>query len=125
MRKFFLSIFFLSILPAVSGFAGARHFTFVYDTTTSAPGSVELENWVTWRRTTDPGRFDHLREVVARETERVGRDLSRFRLYAFASGGLTKAAAIAVHCSTVISPSCTHTRYFTRSGFSGVSVYSK
>ena len=34
----------------------------------------------------DPGRFDQLREVVAREGERVGRDLSGFRLYAFASG---------------------------------------
>ena len=34
----------------------------------------------------DPGRFDQLREVVLREGERVGRDLSGFRLYAFASG---------------------------------------
>ena len=41
------------------------------------------------------------------------------------AGGLTNPAAIAAHCSTVISPSCTHTRYFTLSGFSGVSVYSK
>jgi probable F420-dependent oxidoreductase len=34
----------------------------------------------------DPGRFDRLREAVALEGERVGRDLSGFRLYAFASG---------------------------------------
>jgi hypothetical protein len=27
---------------------GVRHFTFLYETTTSAPGSVELENWVTF-----------------------------------------------------------------------------
>src|SRR5438309_10406051 len=60
MRKFFLSIFFLSILPAVSCFSSARHFTFVYETTTSAPGSVEFENWVTWRRTTEPARFDQV-----------------------------------------------------------------
>src|SRR5207237_3861155 len=60
MRKFFLSIFFLSILPAVSCFSSARHFTFVYETTTSAPGSVEFENWVTWRRTTEPARFDEV-----------------------------------------------------------------
>jgi hypothetical protein len=33
---------------------GARHFTFVYETTTSAPGSIELENWVTFQ-TGDPG----------------------------------------------------------------------
>jgi probable F420-dependent oxidoreductase len=37
----------------------------------------------------DPGRFDRLREVVLREGERVGRDLSGFRLYAFASGLVT------------------------------------
>jgi probable F420-dependent oxidoreductase len=34
----------------------------------------------------DPGRFEHLREAVLREGESVGRDLSGFRLYAFASG---------------------------------------
>ena len=34
----------------------------------------------------DPGRYDALREVVLREGERVGRDLTGFRLYAFASG---------------------------------------
>jgi probable F420-dependent oxidoreductase len=34
----------------------------------------------------DPGRFDHLREAVLREGERVARDLTGFRLYAFASG---------------------------------------
>ena len=39
----------------------------------------------------DPGRFDHLREAVLREAERVGRDVSGFRLYAFASGLVTGA----------------------------------
>jgi alkanesulfonate monooxygenase SsuD/methylene tetrahydromethanopterin reductase-like flavin-dependent oxidoreductase (luciferase family) len=37
----------------------------------------------------DPGRFDRLREVVLHEGERVARDLSGFRLYAFASGLVT------------------------------------
>jgi probable F420-dependent oxidoreductase len=37
----------------------------------------------------DPGRFDGLREAVEREGERIGRDLSGFRYYAFASGRLT------------------------------------
>jgi probable F420-dependent oxidoreductase len=41
----------------------------------------------------DPGRFDHLREAVLREGERIGRDLSGFRLYAFASAGLTSQPA--------------------------------
>ncbi|MEY2542317.1 MAG: hypothetical protein QOI22_1919 [Verrucomicrobiota bacterium] len=41
-------------------FAGVRHFTFLYETPTSARGTFELENWVTWKRTTDPGRADQL-----------------------------------------------------------------
>jgi len=39
----------------------------------------------------DPGRFEHLREAVLREAERIGRDVSGFRLYAFASGLVTGA----------------------------------
>ena len=41
------------------------------------------------------------------------------------SYGFTNAFAFASHCSTVISPSCTQTRYFSFSGFSGVRSYSK
>jgi hypothetical protein len=37
----------------------------------------------------DPGRFDRLRDVVLEEAERVGRDLSGFRFYGFASGLVT------------------------------------
>ena len=33
---------------ATSAFAGVRHFTFLYEAPTSPPGSVELENTVTW-----------------------------------------------------------------------------
>lgn len=40
----------------------------------------------------DPGRFDHLREAVLREAERIGRDVSHFRLYGFASGLVTDAS---------------------------------
>ena len=48
MSKRALSILLLSILPAISAFAGVRHFTFLYEAPTSPPGSVELENAVTW-----------------------------------------------------------------------------
>jgi alkanesulfonate monooxygenase SsuD/methylene tetrahydromethanopterin reductase-like flavin-dependent oxidoreductase (luciferase family) len=41
----------------------------------------------------DPARFDRLRDVVLREGERVGRDLSGFRFYAFASGLVTDPVA--------------------------------
>jgi hypothetical protein len=44
-----LSILALSILPTMCGFAGVRHFTFLYEAPTSPPGSVELENTVTWQ----------------------------------------------------------------------------
>jgi hypothetical protein len=38
---------FLAILAAVPAFAGSRRFTYVYEVTTSPPGDVEFENWVT------------------------------------------------------------------------------
>jgi hypothetical protein len=50
----------LVILPAVSSFAGVRHFTFLYEATTSAPGSIEMENWVTWGRGSNPERTDEV-----------------------------------------------------------------
>jgi hypothetical protein len=37
------------IFSANSGRAGVRHFTYLYEATTSAPGSVEVENWATFR----------------------------------------------------------------------------
>ncbi len=39
---------------------GVRHFTFLYEANTSAAGSLELENWITWQRATGPGRFDQV-----------------------------------------------------------------
>lgn len=37
-----------SLLSVEVAKAGARRFTYVYEATTAAPGSVESENWVTW-----------------------------------------------------------------------------
>ena len=39
-------ILYLLFLPSIC-LAGARHFTFVYEAPTAAPGSVEIENWAT------------------------------------------------------------------------------
>jgi hypothetical protein len=63
MRPAAAGCFILSILcclPAFSAFAGARHFTFLYEANTSARGSIEMENWFTWKRVTDPARVDQL-----------------------------------------------------------------
>jgi hypothetical protein len=60
MKKFALSILLLSTLPVISASGGVRHFTFLYEANTSAPGSLELENWVTWQRATGPGQFDQV-----------------------------------------------------------------
>lgn len=60
MKKFLsLCTLTLAFSPLIS-FGGVRHFTFLYEAPTSARGSVELENWVTWKRTTDPERFDQV-----------------------------------------------------------------
>ena len=37
------------MLWTASSFAGVRHFTFLYEAPTSPPGSIELENTVTWQ----------------------------------------------------------------------------
>ncbi len=50
----------MSILPGFDAFGGVRHFGFLYEAPTSAPGSFELENWMTWKRTTDPEHADEL-----------------------------------------------------------------
>ena len=39
----------------------------------------------------DPHRFEHLREAVLREAERIDRDVSGFRMYAFCSGLVVEA----------------------------------
>src|SRR5947207_1733874 len=51
----------MGLLASASvGDGGVRHFTFLYEANTSAPGSLELENWVTWQRATGAGRFDQV-----------------------------------------------------------------
>jgi hypothetical protein len=60
MKKFALSILLLWTLPVISAPGGVRHFTFLYEANTSAPGSLELENWVTWQRATGRGQFDQV-----------------------------------------------------------------
>jgi hypothetical protein len=54
-----LCILILAFSPSVS-FSGVRHFTFLYEAPTSARGSLELENWVTLQRITDPDRSDEV-----------------------------------------------------------------
>ncbi|PYK32100.1 MAG: hypothetical protein DME57_01110 [Verrucomicrobia bacterium] len=60
IRKCALPILLLSISSATCAFAGVRHFTFLYEAPTSAPGSVESENWITWARVNNPDRADEL-----------------------------------------------------------------
>lgn len=48
------------MLPAGAALAGARHFTFLYEAPTSAPGSIESENWITWRHVTNPEQSDEI-----------------------------------------------------------------
>lgn len=51
----------LSLLLAVPSFAGSRRFTYVYEVTTSPPGDVEVENWVTWKtHQPDDHNFDRV-----------------------------------------------------------------
>ena len=50
MKRFALILSLLvAVLAAAPAFAGSRRFTYVYEVTTSPPGDVEIENWVTWK----------------------------------------------------------------------------
>lgn len=51
----------ISALWTAPAFAGSRRFTYVYEVTTSPPGDVEIENWVTWKtRKPDDRGFDQV-----------------------------------------------------------------
>lgn len=51
----------LLVLAATPAFAGARRFTYVYEVTTSPPGDIEVENWVTWKTSKSDDRgFDQV-----------------------------------------------------------------
>ena len=62
-------------LAASSAEAGARRFTYVYEATTSAPGSFEGETWVTWKTSpAEERRFnavDFRHEIEFGITERL------------------------------------------------------
>jgi hypothetical protein len=59
------AILYLLLPPSIC-FAGARHFTFVYEAPTSPPGSIESENWATSRY------HDGLTEVIFRNELEFG-----------------------------------------------------
>src|SRR5437763_13962946 len=59
-----------SAFLAASAFAGARHFDFLYEAPTSAPGSFELENWVTWQ-TNGSNQTDFRHELEIGVTDRM------------------------------------------------------
>jgi len=62
MRLTALSLFLLvTILAAAPASAGSRRFTYVYEVTTSPPGDVEVENWITWKTSKPDDRsFDQV-----------------------------------------------------------------
>src|SRR5882762_7524925 len=61
-----LLVLLIGALPAPTSFGGVRHFTFLYEAPTSAPGSIELENTVTW------GHGSNWNDVFIREELEIG-----------------------------------------------------
>jgi hypothetical protein len=62
-------ILLVLLLIRSEALAGVRHFGFVYEAPTSAAGSVEMENWISWNRTTNPADAD---EVAFRHELEIG-----------------------------------------------------
>jgi hypothetical protein len=60
-KRILIFLVAMVLMPAVSSFAGSRRFTYVYEVTTSPPGDIEIENWVTWKtRKPDDRGFDQV-----------------------------------------------------------------
>ena len=70
MNKAILPTLCVAVLPVVSVFAGARHFTYLYEAVTSPPGSVELENTVTWEHGSHWDNFGVREELEIGVTDR-------------------------------------------------------
>ena len=49
MTRPIIAAILLCLVAAASSYAESRHFTYVYEVTTSPPGELEVENWVTWK----------------------------------------------------------------------------
>jgi hypothetical protein len=60
LRKKFTFLILSLLFTTTVVVAGARHFTFLYEAPTSAPGSIESENWITWEPQTNPDRSDRI-----------------------------------------------------------------
>ncbi len=70
MKKNSLLFLAIAALLPISADAGARRFTYVYEATTGRPGSVDIENWVTFEtRTPNNHSF---REVLFRHELEFG-----------------------------------------------------
>lgn len=66
IRHFAVPIILLAGWSATAALAGVRHFTYLYEAPTSPPGSVELENTVTWAHGSD------WNDVLIREELEIG-----------------------------------------------------
>jgi hypothetical protein len=61
MKSFTVVLLLMLAVAVPSASAGSRRFTYVYEVTTSPPGDVESENWVTWKtRKPDDRSFDQV-----------------------------------------------------------------
>ena len=69
IRQVIVPILLVAVWPGTTGFAGVRHFTYLYEAPTSPPGSVESENWATFAHVDNP---DHADEVAFRHEIEIG-----------------------------------------------------
>ena len=61
----------VGILLTSSVEAGERRFVYSYEAQSYVPGSVELENWITWKTDDDFNRFDFRHELEFGITEKL------------------------------------------------------
>ncbi len=76
MNRKFPAIAAAILVASLHASATERRFTFTYETTTTPKGSVEFENWATWKHTGNPGTahtelFEFRHEIEFGITDRL------------------------------------------------------
>lgn len=61
--RFCVLVVLVCVISAGGAHAGARHFTYIYEATPTAPGGVEFENWVTWKNVDGATALDFRHEL--------------------------------------------------------------
>lgn len=100
LRTLTAAVFFPTMTLVEEASAGERRFTYVYEATTSPKGTIEIENWVTWKTRREGGsranevEFRHELEYGVTDRFQVAVYLADWKVVDSVAGGDEGAHAI-------------------------------